>query len=300
MAGDISSIGDARDAVWNDIEQARRLAGEAPVRQAAEAAQALMSLWPLTKSLHMGNDAKYAENLQVRITRQAAMLLIGDPELAQSVTEADADFVYEGADTIPGRPQPIVDALLAANDAYDAAADYSDDGDAAHFIDAASAVGAELDDVATLTSAVDEGEAFLAETENVVATQGDSVERIALVASACGLATFNVLLAARATAEAGDGNLTAGAIVGLLYLNELGERHGLPRTYLTAGQMAALDRPMPPADFVRALAPAAEAEWERHRTDILWDPDKAETEANKREAELSRKALDESIPGKQS
>ncbi|UYJ09570.1 MAG: hypothetical protein OGM57_03285 [Bifidobacteriaceae bacterium] len=38
----------------------------------------------------------------------------------------DAEFVYEGADEIPGRPQSIVDALLAANDAYDTMAGYSD------------------------------------------------------------------------------------------------------------------------------------------------------------------------------
>ncbi len=38
----------------------------------------------------------------------------------------DAEFVYEGADEIPGRPQNIVDTLLAANDAYDTMADYSD------------------------------------------------------------------------------------------------------------------------------------------------------------------------------
>ena len=36
----------------------------------------------------------------------------------------DAEFVYEGADEIPGRPQSIVDALLAANDAYDTMAGY--------------------------------------------------------------------------------------------------------------------------------------------------------------------------------
>ena len=41
------------------------------------------------------------------------------------VTVPDAEFVYEGADEIPGRPQEIVDALLAANDAYDAMADHA-------------------------------------------------------------------------------------------------------------------------------------------------------------------------------
>ena len=37
----------------------------------------------------------------------------------EDVTVPDAEFVYEGADEFPGRPQNIVDTLLAANDAYD-------------------------------------------------------------------------------------------------------------------------------------------------------------------------------------
>lgn len=75
------------------------------VTEAAEAGSALISLWPLTEAMQMDNDAKYAENLQVRVTRAFARILTGE-----DVTVPDAEFVYEGADEIPGRPQSIVDA----------------------------------------------------------------------------------------------------------------------------------------------------------------------------------------------
>ena len=68
------------------------------VTEAAEAGSALISLWPLTEAMQMDNDAKYAENLQVRVTRAFARVLTGE-----DVTVPDAEFVYEGADEIPGR-----------------------------------------------------------------------------------------------------------------------------------------------------------------------------------------------------
>ena len=95
-------------------EAIARIAALPGVAEAAEAGSALISLWPLTEAMQMDNDAKYAENLQVRVTHAFARILTG-----QDVTMPDAEFVYEGADEIPGRPQSIVDTLLAANDAYD-------------------------------------------------------------------------------------------------------------------------------------------------------------------------------------
>ena len=38
------------------------------VAKAAEVGSELIALWPLTEAMQMDNDAKYAENLQVRIT----------------------------------------------------------------------------------------------------------------------------------------------------------------------------------------------------------------------------------------
>ena len=110
------------------------------VTEAAEAGSALISLWPLTEAMQMDNDAKYAENLQVRVTRAFARVLTGE-----DVTVPDAEFVYEGADEIPGRPQNIVDTLLAANDAYDTMADYSESGDVQLIFDAAEALDVRWD-----------------------------------------------------------------------------------------------------------------------------------------------------------
>ena len=111
------------------------------VTEAAEAGSALISLWPLTEAMQMDNDAKYAENLQVRVTRAFARVLTGE-----DVTVPDAEFVYEGADEIPGRPQSIVDALLAANDAYDTMAGYCTSGDARLVFDAAATLGVHWSD----------------------------------------------------------------------------------------------------------------------------------------------------------
>ena len=92
----------------------RRIADLPEVREAARSAEELTALWPLGSALQMDNDAKYTEDLQVRFTLAFARVLTG-----MDVTPADAEFVYEGADAIPGRPQAIVDALLAADEAYE-------------------------------------------------------------------------------------------------------------------------------------------------------------------------------------
>ncbi|KAB8288383.1 hypothetical protein DSM100688_0950 [Bifidobacterium ramosum] len=118
-----------------DVE---RIAALPSVRAAAEAGARLVALWPLTDAKQMDNDAKYAENLQVRLARTIARVATGE-----DVTMPDAEFVYEGADEIPGRPQSIVDALLAANDAYDTMVGYRDAHDPSVLFDAASAMGVE-------------------------------------------------------------------------------------------------------------------------------------------------------------
>ena len=97
-----------------DDDAIARVAAMPAVREAARTGARLIALWPLTDAKQMDNDAKYAENLQVRLTRMIARVVTGE-----DVTVPDAEFVYEGADESPGRPQAIVDALLAANDAYD-------------------------------------------------------------------------------------------------------------------------------------------------------------------------------------
>ena len=111
------------------------------VRDAAAVGAGLIELWPLADAKQMDNDTKYGENLQVRMTRMAARVMTGD-----DVTVPDAEFVYEGADEIPGRPQRIVDALLAANDAYDEMGDYSETGDTRLIMRGAGQLGVDWDD----------------------------------------------------------------------------------------------------------------------------------------------------------
>lgn len=291
---------------WNDPALVRRLCDEAPVRDAAETGQRLMAMWPLTKPLYLENDTKYAEELQVRLTQEFAKLIIGDPQLAQSVTLADADFVYEGAESIPGRPQEVVDALIAANDAYDAAADYSDDGDAKHIVAAAQKTGARVDygddaansdaegftgPTAEFAAALDAGDAFVDQIEQDAEKLGDPVERVSVALCAVGLAFYGAMQASRALAESTDGNLVAGMISSMLYCNELGERHGVPRVFFDADTLAKLNRPMEPTQFVRMVAHAASLEWSRHKADVVWDPDAAKSDAEEADRKREREEL---------
>ena len=142
-----------------DDDAIARVAAMPAVREAARTGARLIALWPLTDAKQMDNDAKYAENLQVRLTRMIARVVTGE-----DVTVPDAEFVYEGADEIPGRPQAIVDALLAANDAHDMMAGYRDDGDARVLFDVADQLGAGWNDgvVAAVTDALGSVDALAA------------------------------------------------------------------------------------------------------------------------------------------
>lgn len=81
----------------NTTVDVAQIAALPAVRQAAQAGEELVGLWPLTGAAHMGNDAKYAENLQVRLSRTLAQVMTGE-----DVTMPDAEFVYEGAESIQG------------------------------------------------------------------------------------------------------------------------------------------------------------------------------------------------------
>ena len=179
-----------------------RIAALPAVCEAAQAAAGLIALWPLTDAMQMDNDAKYAENLQVRITRTMAAMMTGE-----DVTVPDAEYVYEGADWIPGRPQSIVDALLAANDAYDLMADYSETGDVTLVTDAAAALGdagaADNADVRAVLEAVETSIAPKATDEGRVPPSGDEDEiarRFAVVMVAC--ETLFRVLAGQGAADA--------------------------------------------------------------------------------------------------
>lgn len=126
---------------FNDEHAVEQVASLPAMKTAVRSGTDLTELWPLTTAERMDNDAKYAENLQVRLTLTMARVLVGTTE----VTLPDAEFVYEGADAIPGRPQEVVDALLAANDAYEQLNPYSDSHDFSLLFEAAETLTARLE-----------------------------------------------------------------------------------------------------------------------------------------------------------
>lgn len=270
-----------------------RIAALPAVCEAAQAAAGLIALWPLTDAMQMDNDAKYAENLQVRITRTMAAMMTGE-----DVTVPDAEYVYEGADWIPGRPQSIVDALLAANDAYDLMADYSETGDVTLVTDAAAALGCggmgddtTGDDVRAMLEAVESLIAPKATDDGHVPPSGDEDEiahRFAIVIVACD-ALFRIL-AGQGAADA------ARALPVILYANELGERLAIPRVCMdTEAFRGLLDAVAGSDDAATALAgivaPLAASEWTKHREDVLWDPEEAKKRAKEEDERKSKEAL---------
>ena len=252
-------------------EAIARIAALPGVAEAAEAGSALISLWPLTEAMQMDNDAK---NLQVRVTHAFARILTG-----QDVTMPDAEFVYEGADEIPGRPQSIVDTLLAANDAYDTMAGYSESGDVQLIFDAAEALGVDWD--SHVEAAV---------RETVVSVEA----QVEADAEAGGLVGPAVADAADVADEA-----RATAIVTLpilLYVNELREQCSIPRICLTDQQILDLiDTRANAGDTLTAtaeyIAPLAGAEWTKHRDDVLWNPDEAKKKAKEEDEKRNKEAL---------
>lgn len=282
------------------------------VTEAAEAGSALISLWPLTEAMQMDNDAKYAENLQVRVTRAFARVLTGE-----DVTVPDAEFVYEGADEIPGRPQNIVDTLLAANDAYDTMADYSESGDVQLIFDAAEALDVRWDtDVAAQvreTIAAVEAQIEDDAAQGRLSTSSEPADvatRFATALAVCD-ALLNVVsghaetvgLVGPAVADAADvaDEARATAIVTLpilLYVNELREQCSIPRICLTDQQIldlidtrakaAGADTLTATAEYI---APLAGAEWTKHRDDVLWNPDEAKKKAKEEDEKRNKEAL---------
>lgn len=272
------------------------------VTEAAEAGSALISLWPLTEAMQMDNDAKYAENLQVRVTRAFARILTGE-----DVTVPDAEFVYEGADEIPGRPQSIVDALLAANDAYDTMADYAESGDARLIVEAADVLGIDWDSATTesVREAVAAMEAQVeadAEADGRLATSAKPADVAVRFATA--LAVCDALLGEVSGDAVADGsadsvaNAAAKILPILLYVNELREQCSVPRICLTDEQILGLlnaRAKAADADTLTAtaeyIAPLAVAEWNKHREDVLWNPDEAKRQAKEEDEKRNKEAL---------
>ena len=267
------------------------------VAKAAEVGSGLIALWPLIEAMQMDNDAKYAENLQVRITRAFARILTGE-----DVTVPDAEFVYEGADEIPGRPQNIVDALLAANDAYDTMTGYAESGDAELIIDAANALGIDWDSetaesVKEAIAAVEAQVEADAEADGRLATSAEPADVAVRFATA--LAVCDALLGVVAEDAGADARARATAVLPiLLYVNELREQCSIPRICLTDRQISELlDARAGSGDAgtlaatAAYIAPLARDEWTKHHDDVLWDPGEAKRRAKEEDEKRNKEAL---------
>ncbi|MDN5633174.1 hypothetical protein [Bifidobacterium mongoliense] len=303
------------------------------VREAAVAGVRLMDLWPLD-AVKLGHDAQYTENRQVRVTRAIAGLITG-----QEVTMPDAEFVYEGADEIPGRPQEIVEALLAANEACDTVAGYSATGDTTLVMRAAGALKVAWDEdtvhaVAEALAYIEEGigasvpgsASGSGDVPGAAASDGDGdgtrpldagmrtvdggvdveavAQRFATVATACN-GVMGVIENGIPAADRGD-DTAAGlrrahmVLPVMLYAAELCERLAIPPVYWGRREfldMLAVHEKVVSLgghgaeEFARCIAPLAGAEWDRHREDLLWDPEEAKKRAKEDDARRNREAL---------
>lgn len=261
------------------------LASRPSMGEAIQAGVDLIDLWPLTDAVRLRNDAKYAETLQVRITRVLARVMTG-----QDVTIPDAEYVYEGAEDIPGRPQELVDALLAANDAYEGMVGGAAQGQSDKLVQAAEVLGAgwNQEDVKAARDLVD----CLAKE---VTPRGEPLESSAEQAEVGRrLATSVVALDRLASAVHADGDQVVRILPILLYLNELNERMGIPRVFLTDEQVRgalAVISSKTIHDLADTLAPEVAAEWNKHLDEVVWDPEEAKRQAKEDDERKSREAL---------
>lgn len=261
------------------------LASRPSMGEAIQAGVDLIDLWPLTDAVRLRNDAKYAETLQVRITRVLARVMTG-----QDVTIPDAEYVYEGAEDIPGRPQELVDALLAANDAYEGMVGGAAQGQSDKLVQAAEVLGAgwNQEDVKDARDLVD----CLAKE---VTPGGEPLESSAEQAEVGRrLATSVVALDRLASAVHADGDQVVRILPILLYLNELNERMGIPRVFLTDEQIRgalAVISSKTIHDLADTLAPEVAAEWNKHLDEVVWDPEEAKRQAKEDDERKSREAL---------
>ena len=287
------------------------------LNNAAQSAANLTALWPLTEARHLDNDAKYAENLEVRSMRAIARMLTN-----LDVTVPDAEFVYEGADEIPGRPQEIVDALLSAADAYDAMDScYEPNYDEAEaeilendvnnietiFNKLYSHASADAD---AINSAADtlgvQGNWVAEDLQNAIEyAKKQSFEYRESVESQKIILVLCILI--KLVSKTSDIKETLPIF---LYINEVCECAGVPRMMFKDTQWREL------VDYVRnsqvdcnesnesnesnensisALinfaSPLLAAEGQKHREDVLWDPEVAKKLAKEEDDRKSREAL---------
>lgn len=271
------------------------------VRDAAAVGAGLIELWPLADAKQMDNDTKYGENLQVRMTRMAARVMTGD-----DVTVPDAEFVYEGADEIPGRPQRIVDALLAANDAYDEMGDYSETGDTRLIMRGAGQLGVDWDDdtVHAIAEALEAIEQAIGVGDGAAGADAAGAAAPANAAPSADVEAIAQRFAAVTVAADGllrliDLRKPSRAVPVMFYVNELCERLSVPRLCFKAEQLSSLmtarsltnDDEAVLAETVKLFTMVAASEWKRHHDDVLWDAAEAKRLAKEEDERRNKEAL---------
>lgn len=279
------------------------------LESAAKSAADLTKLWPLSEARHLDNDAKYAENLEVRAIRTIARIITD-----LDVTVPDAEFVYEGADEIPGRPQEIVDALLAAANAYD-------DMDLCYEPDYSEAQE-ELENNTNDVSAIfNKLESNLSNDVNAINGAADSLsvagnwsvdslqDAFRCAKQECDFCGLNSVESQKITAILSilksliekTSNIYETLPI-FLYINEVCECVGVPRMMFKDNQWRAIvDRVKSGkasensensmSMLLEIAAPWLEREWLKHKEDVLWDPEEAKKLAKEEDDRKSREAL---------
>lgn len=279
------------------------------LESAAKSAADLTKLWPLSEARHLDNDAKYAENLEVRAIRAIARIITD-----LDVTVPDAEFVYEGADEIPGRPQEIVDALLAAASAYDDM-DLCYDPD---YSEAQEELENNTNDVNAIFSKL---ESNLSNDVNAINGAADSLsvagnwsveslqDAFRCAKQECDFCGLNSVESQKITAILfilkslieKTSNIYETLPI-FLYINEVCECAGIPRMMFKDNQWRELVDCVKSGDggensetgmsaLVEFAAPLLEREWSKHKEDVLWDPEVAKKLAKEEDDRKSREAL---------
>lgn len=282
------------------------------LESAAKKAADLTKLWPLSEARHLDNDAKYAENLEVRAIRAIARIITD-----LDVTVPDAEFVYEGADVIPGRPQEIVDALLAAANAYDDM-DLCYDPD---YSEAQEELENNTNDVSAIFNKL---ESNLSNDVNAINGAADSLsvagnwsveslqdafrcakqERDFYGINPVESQKITAILSILKSLIEKTGNIYETLPI-FLYINEVCECAGVPRMMFKDDQWRALvdcaksgktgddgeNSKNSMSALVEFAAPLLEREWSKHKEDVLWDPEEAKKLAKEEDDRKSREAL---------
>ena len=289
MVSSVDSVKDSEDIKNNEKSMLM-------LNDAAQSAAKLTELWPLTEARHLDNDAKYAENLEVRSMRAIARILTN-----LDVTVPDAEFVYEGAGEIPGRPQEIVDALLAAADAYD-------NMDSCYEPNYDEAEEAILENSNNINSIFSKIASHSAEDSNAINAAADTLNvegnwSINDIDFAINYAKLIVVLSLL-TNLIKKTNEICETLPIFLYINEICECAGLPRMMFKDAQWREIvdcvrnssdkcncDISGDISALVNFISPLLISEWGKHREDVLWDPEVAKKLAKEEDDRKSREAL---------